>query len=423
MTQWVYVQDQSGAPLMPTKRHGKVRHWLESGRAEIVQHTPFTIRLLDVAGGFVQPLTAGIDFGTAHVGVSVRSASAELLSAEITLRTDISGLLTDRRMYRCNRRARRTPYREPRFLNRVRADELMPSVRAKVDETLKMLTWVSGLLPIHEWVFELGNFDTHKLVNPEVEGEDYQQGVQEGFANVREYVLWRDKHTCQHCRGASDDPLLTVHHIHHRSDGGSDRPENLITLCQTCHHAHHNDYPLKLKPPLNFSAPAQFNVLRAYLLHSTVELQPTLTYGYLTKVHRQALKLPKSHRNDAFVISGGQSQTRAEIYYQDVFVRRQNRKLFKGARSHIRNTLPSVGGFRRGDKVRLATGQIGFIHGLRTIGYFDVRQLDGTVLHHSAKMLTLTKLESARTFRIQSFVTNESSRAQETPVFKWGLLR
>lgn len=42
----VYVLAQDGAPLMPTKRHGKVRHLLDDGKAKVVKRTPFTIQLL-----------------------------------------------------------------------------------------------------------------------------------------------------------------------------------------------------------------------------------------------------------------------------------------------------------------------------------------------------------------------------------------
>ena len=41
----VYVQDQNGQPLMPTRRLGQVRRWFKSGRAEPVGYAPFTIRL------------------------------------------------------------------------------------------------------------------------------------------------------------------------------------------------------------------------------------------------------------------------------------------------------------------------------------------------------------------------------------------
>ena len=50
------------------------------------------------------------------------------------------------------------------------------------------------------------------------------------FWNVREYVLFRDGHQCQCCKGKSKDPILNVHHIESRMTGGN-APNNLITLC------------------------------------------------------------------------------------------------------------------------------------------------------------------------------------------------
>ncbi len=43
-------------------------------------------------------------------------------------------------------------------------------------------------------------FDTQKLKNPDIQGVEYQNGGQKGFSNVREYVLFRDEHTCKHCK-------------------------------------------------------------------------------------------------------------------------------------------------------------------------------------------------------------------------------
>ena len=42
------------------------------------------------------------------------------------------------------------------------------------------------------------------------------------------------------------------------------------------------------------------------------ELNCDSTYGYLTKYNREKLGLPKNHYNDAFVISGGNSQIRVK---------------------------------------------------------------------------------------------------------------
>ena len=77
-----------------------------------------------------------------------------------------------------------------------------------------------------------------KIKNPQISGTEYQQGEQLDFWNVREYVLFRDGHICQCCKGKSKDVILNVHHIESRKTGG-DAPNNLITLCETCHKKYH----------------------------------------------------------------------------------------------------------------------------------------------------------------------------------------
>ena len=42
----VYVVNQNNEPLMPTNRHGKVRHLLKLGKAKVIKREPFTIKLL-----------------------------------------------------------------------------------------------------------------------------------------------------------------------------------------------------------------------------------------------------------------------------------------------------------------------------------------------------------------------------------------
>jgi len=78
-------------------------------------------------------------------------------------------------------------------------------------------------------------------------------------------------------------------------------------------------------------------------------------------------------------------------------VRKQNRKLFKGARSHIRNTAPRfVETFQRFDKVSFKGTQC-FVFGRRSSGYFDLRKLDGQVIHKSAKAKKLKLVQSFNT--------------------------
>ena len=58
------------------------------------------------------------------------------------------------------------------------------------------------------------------------------QTNQNAWYEVRLKVLERDEYQCRQC-GSKD--ALDVHHIRARRDGGSDDPDNLMTLCRTCH--------------------------------------------------------------------------------------------------------------------------------------------------------------------------------------------
>jgi 5-methylcytosine-specific restriction endonuclease McrA len=49
---------------------------------------------------------------------------------------------------------------------------------------------------------------------------------------VRELVYKRDGHRCLRCDSAED---LTLHHIEHRALGGTNKADNLQTLCSPCH--------------------------------------------------------------------------------------------------------------------------------------------------------------------------------------------
>ena len=66
----VYVLDKDGNPLMPTRRYGKVRHLLKEGKAVVVRHDPFTIRLTYNSGRHKQPVSLGVDAGSKHIGLS-----------------------------------------------------------------------------------------------------------------------------------------------------------------------------------------------------------------------------------------------------------------------------------------------------------------------------------------------------------------
>lgn len=112
-------------------------------------------------------------------------------------------------------------------------------MRHKVDAHIRVIDNICSTLPISRIIVEIAQFDTQKIKNPDISGNEYQEGDQLGFWNVREYVLARDGHKCQHCKGKSKDPILNVHHIESRKTGG-DSPSNLITLCETCHKEYHS---------------------------------------------------------------------------------------------------------------------------------------------------------------------------------------
>ena len=61
--------------------------------------------------------------------------------------------------------------------------------------------------------------------------------ISAGIPNAaRKAVYRRDGYRCALC----DSPkYIQIHHVMHRALGGTDFPENLITLCSDCHAAAH----------------------------------------------------------------------------------------------------------------------------------------------------------------------------------------
>ena len=317
----VYVQNKHGKPLMPTNP-AKVRILLKEGKAKVVLRKPFTIQLKYGSSGYKQDLTLGVDTGFEKVGVSVVSKKAEVFSAEVKLRTDVSKRVTEKRMYRRNRRGR-LRYRKPRFLNRKKNQVLAPSVKQKIDSHIKVIDLVESILPITQTVVEGGNFNLHKLKNPDAKGTDYQQGEQFGYENVKAYVLARDGHKCFFSKGCSKK--LHVHHIVFRSNSGSDAPSNLITLCEK-HHDQLHKGKIKL-PPIkhkSLKSATAMNIIRSQILKRLPDAKET--FGYITKAVRQELGLEKTHSNDAFVIAEGRKQQRVKPISM-FFKRKNNRSL------------------------------------------------------------------------------------------------
>lgn len=398
----VGVANRNGKKLMPC-HPAKARILLRQGKAlPLKKGEPFAVRLLYGSSGYRQPITLGVDSGYSKIGLSAVAASKEAYAAEVTLRTDMVKLNAEKSQYRRGRRYRHTWYRQPRFDNRSKpAGWIAPSLLNKLDTHIKAIEEIKQILPITSVVVEVAAFDIQKIRNPEISGVEYQNGPQKGFWNVREYVLYRDGHKCRHCRGKSKDPVLEVHHRESRQTGG-DRPEHLYTLCKTCHSGvSQGKIILKLgRSPKGFKAETFMTMVRWKLIEKlrTMGTSVSHTYGYITKQNRIAMELPKSHINDGFASAGGTADhARSALQYFVRQVRKCNRKLRKGDRSHIKNTAPRfINGFQRYDKVRWKNN-VCFIFGRRTSGYFDLRKLDGTKLCASVKSSEITLLESAKT--------------------------
>lgn len=358
----VYVISVDGEPLMPTFRYGKVRNMLKNKEAKIIKRDPFfTIQLLKVSNTFVQPLKAGMDIGDT-IGLSViNKNNSEILSAELKTRSkSIPEKLKSRSDYRRTRRGR-LRHRKERFNNRksfkgsckvcgnntksgqmlcsvcldnvdnkhqnykdinkvYNEKRLAPSVKHIVNTHFKIKDEISSILPLNnkDWIIEKTKFDIQKMKNIDISGDAYQKGDLFGFTNIREFVLYRDDHTCQNpnCKHKKKNKdfnyienniKLHVHHLIYRSKGGTDKVSNLITLCTDCHTSENHQKGGILwewcinhkKVNTNYSSATKMNVVASAFNDNN---DVSFTIGSETKRKRQIIGLDKTHANDAFAI-------------------------------------------------------------------------------------------------------------------------
>ena len=405
----VYVLNNKGKPLMPTNRHGKVRHLLEDGKAKVVCRTPFTIQLLYRSENYIQEVNLGVDAGSKHIGLSATMKDKVLYEADVEVRNDIVNLISTRSQNRRKRRTRKTRYRAPRFNNRKKKEGwLAPSVNQKIETHLKVVDNVCKILPIKNIIVEVASFDIQKIKNPEISGKEYQQGEQLGFLNVKQYVLFRDGYTCQYCKSKNKNKKLVVHHIITRKTGG-DAPNNLVTLCEECHKKYHEG-KIKLsnniKRGRSFKDTAFMGIMRWAFLDKLKEKYKNVsyTYGFETKYKRYKYNLHKEHYIDARCISGNPTAKSDGIVYYQKKVRCHNRQIHKmkfknGIRK--RNQAPYiVRGFRLFDKVEVNNIEC-FIFARRMSGYMDVRKLDGTKINDSISYKKIKFVEPRRKYLIE----------------------
>src|SRR5271165_5213779 len=313
----VFVLSKDGSPLMPCHA-ARARELLTKGKAVVVRHYPFVIRLKrNPNEPKTQPAAIKLDPGAKTTGIAIvrvtKSTHHVLHLSELTHRgTSIKEGLDKRRSFRRNRRNRKTRYRAPRFDNRTRPDGwLPPSLQSRVDNVMSWVSRYRRWIPITQIVVETVRFDTQLLVNPEINGIEYQQGTLYGY-ELREYLLEKWGRKCAYC-DAQNVPL-EVEHIQPKGRRGSDRISNLTLACRGCNQAKGNqpveiflgNDPERLKRikyqlQTSLTDTAAVNATMTKILKELfkTQLPVEVSTGGKTKFNRGRLNVPKTHALDA----------------------------------------------------------------------------------------------------------------------------
>lgn len=229
------VLDTNKKPLDPI-HPAQARQLLRNKKAAIFRRFPFTIILKKACPDIeTSPLRLKIDPGAKFTGMAlVNDTTGEVVfAAELKHRgLAIRDALISRRQMRRGRRARKTRYRQPRFLNRTRPDSwLAPSLPSRIENIKTWVKKLSKLAPINAISQELVRFDMQLMASPDIQGKEYQQGTLVGY-ETREYLLKKWNRECAYC-GVKDVPFQ-VEHIHPRAKGGSNSITNLTLSCEKC---------------------------------------------------------------------------------------------------------------------------------------------------------------------------------------------
>lgn len=388
----VFVINKHGEALMPCKTR-KARLLLKQKKAKIVNYKPFTIQLIYGSSGYKQKIDVGVDLGAKHVGLAITSVDKILIKGEIELRSDVKSLLETRKTYRRSRRARKTRYREARFLNRKKPKGwLPPSLESRVTNTFRWIDKFTSVLPNPTITIEVGKFDVQKMVNPAIAGVDYQRGQTYGYHDVRYFVFARDKYTCQVCR--KKNKIVNTHHICYTSHGGSNRADNLITVCTDCHISE-NHKPGKVlwqwmkakKKTKSYKETPFMNSLRKRVFKQYPDA--TITYGSKTTSHRKMLGLEKTHANDAIAITGIEEiiEPVGSMFKVKQF-RKKKRSLHEATARKGRKTknihskrnaknTKKLEGFHLNDCVQTPLGEVGFITGFTGESACYIKSIEG----------------------------------------------
>jgi hypothetical protein len=172
----------------------------------------------------------------------------------------------------------------------------------------------SRKVPLRKVHIESVKFDMQALENPDISGEEYQNGTLAGW-ELWEYLLERDGRKCAYCD--REDVPLEREHVVARANGGSNRVSNLVCSCERCNKKKKaldievflKDDPerlkkikARLKTPLRDAA-AVNSTRKAVVAELVRRGFSVLTWtGGRTKHNRTRLNIPKAHALDALCV-------------------------------------------------------------------------------------------------------------------------
>ena len=318
----VFVIGADRQALMPCTVQ-RARQLIKAGRVQKRDYRPFTIHLKDRwrDDGRTQVLPTQVRCtpGARRTGIAavilLDGEDRIVYQEEIEHRTDISRRLNERKAHRRRRRGKKW-YRAARFDNRTRAAKWVPpTIESIVSNQTHQLVRLAERSGAKGAVVQTAKFDTQKILNPAIQGKEYQQGPLYQ-SHARAYIAQQWKHRCAYCGTGDweDATRFNLDHVVPRAHGGADNVRNLVWACRPCNEKKGDqtvaqflqDNPERrnavLRPrPIPLASAGQHAAICETLLRRLEAggLETRRTTGADTAVARRAAGLEKSHANDA----------------------------------------------------------------------------------------------------------------------------
>lgn len=153
---FVPVVSLENKPLMPTIP-SRARKWIKSGKATpFFKKGIFCVRLNEKTNEITESIVIGLDTGKMKDGFTIKSFSHTYLNIQVDSINYISKYLERKKFLRKHRRFRKTPYRKCRWnrSSRLKSGRIRPSVKARYDLKLKLISSIKSIFPITNIIVE-----------------------------------------------------------------------------------------------------------------------------------------------------------------------------------------------------------------------------------------------------------------------------